>query len=83
MPVHEVYGEGYTHQILWNSAKLLLGEPENQTPRDGYFRIAGMLMTYFAFEAYLNLDGPRVDPDAWQNEREFFNSSAYREQTEK
>jgi hypothetical protein len=37
-----------------------------------------MLMAYFAFEAYLNLAGPRVDPEAWKNEKEFFNKDPYR-----
>lgn len=34
-------------------------------------------MAYFAFESYLNLSGPRVDPKTWQNERSYFNQSPY------
>lgn len=78
MTLHEIVGQGYTHQLLWNSAKILLKQPETQTPRDGYFRTAGMLMAYFTFEAYLNLAGHRVDPKAWKNEREFFNTDPYK-----
>jgi hypothetical protein len=75
---HQIAGQGFTHQLLWNSAKTLLSQPESQTPKDGYFRMAGMLMAYFTFEAYLNLVGPRVDPEAWKNERDFFNDDPYR-----
>jgi hypothetical protein len=78
MALHEIAGRGFTHQILWKSAKTLLNQPETNTPTDGYFRMAGMLMIYFTLEAYLNLAGPRVDPEAWKNEREFFNSNPYR-----
>jgi hypothetical protein len=37
-----------------------------------------MLMVYFAYEAYLNLVGPRVDKEAWKNERDFFSRLPYR-----
>jgi hypothetical protein len=40
--------------------------------------MAGMLMAYFTFEAYLNLVGPRLDREAWRDEREFFNKAPYR-----
>jgi hypothetical protein len=36
-----------------------------------------MLMAYFAYEAYLNLVGPKVDQEAWKNEREFFGKRPY------
>ena len=78
MTIHEVAGEGYTHQLIWNSAQLLMSQPETKTPNDGYFRIAGMVMAYFTYEAYLNLIGPHIDPEAWKNEREFFSKSPYR-----
>lgn len=78
MTVHEVAGQAFTHQYLWNCARLLLSQPETKSPSDGYFRMAGMAMAYFAYEAYLNLVGPRIDPEAWKNEREFFSKSPYR-----
>jgi hypothetical protein len=37
-----------------------------------------MLMAYFAYEAYLNLVGPRIDKEAWKNERDFFSKPPYR-----
>src|SRR5216117_468126 len=78
MTTHEIEGEGFTHQILWNSATILLAQPETKSPKDGYFQMAGMVMTYFAYEAYLNSVGYRIDPDAWKNEREFFTKHPYR-----
>ena len=35
-------------------------------------------MAYFAYEAYLNLVGPRIDAEAWKNERDFFSKPPYR-----
>jgi hypothetical protein len=78
MTVHEVAGQVFTHQYLWNCASLLLSQPETKSPNDGYFRMAGMVMAYFTYEAYLNLIGPHIDREAWKNEREFFSKSAYR-----
>lgn len=78
MTVHEVSGQAFTHQYLWNSASLLLSQPETKSPNDGYFRMARMVMVYFAYEAYLNLIDPRIDRKAWENEREFFSKSPYR-----
>jgi hypothetical protein len=78
MTRHEIAGECYTHQHLWNCAKALLTQTETRTPQDGYFMMAGMLTAYFTFEAYLNLVGPRVDQEAWKNERVFFTNEPYR-----
>jgi len=76
--IHEIKGEGFTHQYLWNCAKTLLLQPETKSPKDGYFQMAGMVMAYFVYEAYLNLVGARVDREAWQNERQFFSRQPYR-----
>ncbi len=75
---HEIAGECYTQQHLWNTTKLLLTQPETRTPKDGYFQTAGMLMAYLTFEAYLNLIGPKIDRVAWKDERKFFNKGPYR-----
>ena len=78
MTIHEVEGQSFTHQHLWNAGKALLSQPETRSPTDGYFLMAGMLMAYFAYEAYLNFVGPRVDQEAWKNERESFGKQPYR-----
>src|SRR4030095_6767184 len=73
----EIQGEGYTHIYLWNCAKALLNQPETKSHQDFYFTMAGMLIKYLAYEAYLNFVGIRLDPDAWKNEREFFSKDPY------
>jgi len=78
MTIHEIAGEGFTHQYLWNCAETLLSQPETKSPADGYFATAGMLMVYFAYEAYLNLVGPKIDGEAWRDERVFFSKHPYR-----
>ncbi len=35
-------------------------------------------MAYFAYEAYLNLVGPRIDAESWKDEREFFSKAPYK-----
>lgn len=78
MAIYEIAGQFFTHQHLWNCAKALLSQPETKSPTDGYFATAGMLMAYFAYEAYLNLVGPRIDTEAWKNERDFFSKLPYK-----
>jgi hypothetical protein len=78
MTIHEVAGQAFTHQYLWNCASLLLSQPETDSPSDGYFRMSGMVMAYFTYEAYLNLIGPHIDHEAWKKEREFFSRAPYR-----
>jgi hypothetical protein len=40
--------------------------------------MAGMVMAYFTFEAYLNFVGSSVEPDAWKDERKFFSKQPHR-----
>jgi hypothetical protein len=77
MALHEIAGQGFTHQYLWNCAELLLSQEETKSPKDGYFLMTGMLMAYFTYEAYLNLVGPHIDGGAWKKEREFFSKPPY------
>jgi hypothetical protein len=75
---HEITGEGFTHVYLWKCATTLLTQPETKSPKDMYYRMAGMVMAYFTFEAYLNFVGSRVEPAAWKDERKFFSKGSYR-----
>jgi hypothetical protein len=43
-----------------------------------YYQMAGMVMAYFTFEAYLNFVGSSVEPTAWKDERDFFSKGQYR-----
>jgi hypothetical protein len=43
-----------------------------------YYKMAGMVMAYFTFEAYLNFVGSSVEPAAWKDERKVFSKRPYR-----
>jgi hypothetical protein len=75
---HEITGQVFTHQYLWNCATTLLAQPETKSPEDKYYAMAGMVMAYFTFEAYLNFVGSSVEPTAWKDERKFFSKNPYR-----
>jgi len=75
---HEITGQGFTHQYLWNCATTLLTQPETKSPKDMYYAMAGMVMAYFTFEAYLNFVGSSVEPAAWKDERKVFSKRPYR-----
>jgi hypothetical protein len=75
---HEITGESFTHQYLWNCATTLLTQLETKSPKDMYFQMAGMVMAYFTYEAYLNFVGSRIEPTAWKEERKFFSKDPYR-----
>lgn len=75
---HQITGEGFTHQYLWNCAKTLLTRPETRLAEDMYYEMAGMVMAYFTLEAYLNFVGSSLEPAAWKDERNFFSKDPYR-----
>lgn len=75
---HEITGQVFTHQYLWNCATTLLAQPETKLSKDMYYQMAGMVMAYFTFEAYLNFVGSSVEPTAWKDERDFFSKGQYR-----
>jgi hypothetical protein len=75
---HEITGQVFTHQYLWNCATTLLTRPETKSPEDKYYAMAGMVMAYFTFEAYLNFVGSSVEQTAWKDERKFFSKKPYR-----
>jgi hypothetical protein len=75
---HQITGQGFSHQYLWNCATTLLTQPETKSPKDMHFEMAGMVMAYFTFEAYLNFVGSSVEPAAWKDERNFFSKRPYR-----
>jgi hypothetical protein len=67
----QIAGEHYTHRYLWHAAETL-AEKGCVDETGGPLIMAGMLFTYFAFEAYLNFIGPVVCPSEWAEERSFF-----------
>jgi len=64
--------EVFNHRIVWQAAarNLCLVDSGN---RDGkYFTLGARVLTFFAFEGYLNWLGELIFPDMWQSERNLF-----------
>jgi len=78
----KVVGEYNTHMYLWNGCKELvkMGDEvsKQKEHRSLYYHMAGNLMAYLTYEAYLNFVGLRLLPKVWKNEREFFGRGKYR-----
>ena len=54
---YKITGQGFTHQYLWNCATTRFTRPETKVAKDMYYAMAGMVMAYFTFEAYMNFVG--------------------------
>lgn len=68
--------EIYTHQHLWDAASLMLKESlkeENLKKINSfYFLLSALLMSYMAFEAFINFAGYIILPKIWANEKTYF-----------
>ena len=70
-------GESFPHVELWRCANIQYNQAR-QTSKGGlYFDMGAVVITFFAYEAYLNYVGERLDPGAWSDEKSFFNSKGY------
>jgi len=72
-PMREVYvsEEIYTHEYLWRAAQSLHKHPVADE-KNFYYRLASLIMTYLAFEAFVNFLGEVVCPRKWAIEKEAF-----------
>ncbi len=71
--------EVFNHKILWGVAKRNLKVAQNTRKSDSMFWALGsMILTYSAFEGYLNWLGETIDPQIWRKERQFFNNPPYK-----
>jgi hypothetical protein len=77
----EIRGELFTHRLLW-ACCLELAEAAKEAVQSGKdsfcFKLSSMLMAFLTCESYINFLGDRLAPDAWKNERNFFNQPAYK-----
>lgn len=64
--------EIYTHEYLWRSASRLLEYAETQQERSFYFLLPSLLMSFMAFEAFVNFCDFVLLPDLWQEEKKHF-----------
>ncbi len=71
-----VFEEIYTHEYLWRAAELMMEEAKLNTKIDKrkwfYFRLMGPLMSYMAFEAFINFCGYILFPKEWKDEQNYF-----------
>ena len=65
----KVNEENYTHAYMWRSSIKLL---DLATDDSYYYLMPSLLMSYLAFEAFINFCGYVVLPGIWGNEKEYF-----------
>ena len=64
--------EIYTHEYLWRSASMLIEKAEEQNNGSYHFLLPSLLMSFMAFEAFVNFYGFVLLPDLWKDEKENF-----------
>ncbi len=64
--------EIYTHEHLWRSASNLLEHAKALDMGAHYFLLPSLLMSYMAFEAFINFCGFVLLPELWKNEKRNF-----------
>lgn len=72
-----VKGVAYPHEYLWRAA-LRCREAATQGDKASFHFLAlAALSSYLAFESFINYLGQCLDPQAWKDEKTFFNQSEY------
>lgn len=61
----------YTHEYLWRASTYLLARSEEQGADYRQF-VPALLMTFLAYEAFINFLGHVLAPDLWADERNQF-----------
>lgn len=64
--------EIYTHEYLWRSASKLLEHAEVQGEAPPYLLLPALLVSYMAFEAFVNFCGFILLPELWKDEKKHF-----------
>jgi len=64
--------EIYTHEYLWRSASLLLQKAEEKPNPSYHFLLPALMMSFMAFEAFVNFCGFVVLPELWREEKKHF-----------
>src|SRR5437867_5322104 len=70
--LHTVEEEIYTHEYLWRSASVLLQRAENEPHPSYHFLLPALLMSFMAFEAFVNFCGFVLLPESWKEEKRHF-----------
>lgn len=69
---YTVEEEIYTHEYLWRSASTLLEKAEAQEKRSYHFLLPALLMSFMAYEAFINFCGYILLPQLWKEEKKHF-----------
>jgi hypothetical protein len=64
--------EIYSHEYLWRSAAKLLTQAEQQEEGSYYYLLPSLLMSFMAFEAFVNFCGFVLLPELWKDEKKHF-----------
>jgi hypothetical protein len=71
-----VFEEIYTHEYLWRAAELMLEEAKLNVKADErksfYFCLLAPLISYMAFEAFINFFGYILFTEEWKDEKSYF-----------
>jgi hypothetical protein len=69
---YTVEEEIYTHEYLGRSASTLLEKAEAQGKRSYHFLLPALLMSFMAYEAFINFCGYILLPELWKEEKKHF-----------
>lgn len=68
----------FNHRIVWYAAIANLELIKADDEDSKYYALGAMVLTFFAFEGYLNWLGVLIQPDVWKDERRFFQKEPFR-----
>lgn len=74
----KVKGVTYHHRILWSVGGRLIQHADEDPDRRWYGYFSALLVTFFAFEGFLNYIGEELYPREWEDEKELFSSGSRR-----
>lgn len=72
MPTQSIVEEIYTHEYLWRSGNAIVGRIETNADDAYQLPLPALLVTYLAYEAFINFAGHVLLPDLWSHEKENF-----------
>lgn len=64
--------EIYTHEYLWRSGMAIIGRIEANADDTYHLLLPALLVTYLAYEAFINFTGHVLLPELWSHEKEKF-----------
>lgn len=64
--------EIFTHEHLWRSGEVLLRAAEKKEEGSYYYLLSALLMSFLAYEAFINFCGYALFPQLWKDEKTNF-----------